>query len=90
MSLRPKTLKKYVGKAKLTLVQLAKKRTLITYKELQSKMGGPGMEDIGEILGEVSDSEYNNHRPLLSSLVVNKKDGLPGNLYYKLKAFPPP
>jgi hypothetical protein len=89
MKLRPETMKKYKNLTRPILLRVAKKRTFITYEELMAQMGGrPGRGYIGEVLGEVSDSEHGNRRPLLSSLVVNKKDGLPGNLYYKLKAFP--
>jgi len=89
MSLRPETLKKYVELARPILVQVAKGRTFITYIELQSKMGGPGMEDMGEVLEEVSNSECENGRPLLSALVVHKTDRLLGNGFWELRVLPP-
>lgn len=90
MLLRPETLKKYVELAKPILVRVAKNGTFITYKEeLMKEMRGPGRGHIGEVLEEVSNSEYENGRPLLSALVVHKTDRLPGNGFWELRVLPP-
>ncbi len=90
MKLRPETLKKYVKLARPILVSVAKARTFITYDELKGRMGGPGRGYIGEVLEEVSDSEYEKGRPLLSALVVHTVDLLPGNGFWELRVLPPP
>ena len=93
MGLRPETLEKYVELARPILIKVAKGRTFITYKELQSKMGGPGMEDIGKVLEGVSDTEYAQGRPLLSALVVHAAvgglSGVPGDGWWELRVLPP-
>jgi hypothetical protein len=90
MLLRPETLERYVRLARPILVSVAKNGKPITYEELKDKMGGgPGRGYIGEVLEEVSDREYGNHRPLLSALVVHKADGRPGNGFWGLKVLPP-
>jgi hypothetical protein len=89
MLLQPKTLKKYTDMIRPILVRVAKNKDVITYKELQEEMGGPGRGYIGKVLEEVSDSEYEENRPLLSALVVHKTNGIPGNGFWKLRVFPP-
>jgi len=92
MALRPETLKKYVEQARPILIEVVKgKRAnkVITYKQLDEEMGGPGRGYIGEVLEEVCQREHEQGRPLLSSLVVHKTDGLPGNGFWELQVLPP-
>jgi hypothetical protein len=93
MALRPETLGKYVVLARPILIEVAKgkrrKDRIITYTELMDEMGGPGRGYIGELLEEVSDTEYENSRPLLSAVVVHKIGELPGNGFWELRVLPP-
>ena len=51
------------------------------------------MEDIGEVLEGVSDTEYAQDRPLLSALVVraavNGLSGVPDDRWWELRVLPP-
>ena len=64
----------------------------ITYQKLSDCCNlGLNMRDhphdrlkIGELLGEISEFEHNNERPLLSALVIRVSDGEEGDGFYKL------
>ncbi len=74
------------------LIELAKKKRTITYQELSDVCNlGLVMADsefaraeIGRILGEVSEFEHNDKRPLLSALIISKSKGEQGDGFYKL------
>lgn len=74
------------------LIEIARKGKTITYQELsdQCKLRLIMREsefaraEIGRILGEISAFEYNNSRPLISSLVISKGDNYQGDGFYKL------
>ena len=53
------------------------------------KMGGPGRGYIGEVLGEICTMERENGRPRLSALVVCRRNGLPGETFWKSGILPP-
>ena len=76
------------------LIELARLRTTWTYSQLNEQML-LGLDFslqihrdlIGEWLGEVSIHEYNNERPLLSSLITHKNGKREqGDGFYKLCA----
>lgn len=76
-----------------TLIQQARKKTnqTITYQKLcdQCRLGLDMSEiidrnSIGAILGEISQFEFNNKRPLLSALVLRANDDYEGDGFYKL------
>ena len=75
------------------LIDLARNRTnqTITYQKLSDKLNlDLDMQEphhrkmIGEILGEISEFEFENGRPLLSSLVIRLGDLDSGNGFFKL------
>jgi len=88
MLLRPETLKKYVKLALPILVGRAKRKKFITYSDLMNSMGGPGRGYIAEVLEEVSCTEHENERPLITALVVHKGDGLPGYGFWYIRILP--
>ena len=84
---------RYRGKKEYSLVYTemitaARYRGTVTYQEIAQIMGLPlqgshmGME-VGWILGEISDDEVANGRPMLSAIVVNVQ-GLPGPGFFTL------
>lgn len=74
------------------LIEIARKGKTITYQELsdQCKLGlimrdsEYARAEIGHILGDISVFEYNNGRPIISSLVISKGDNYQGDGFYKL------
>lgn len=67
----------------------AKIRKMTTYSELASKITatqvGPWSLELFQILGEISESEVQNGRPMLSALVIHKLgDQEPGKGFYEL------
>ncbi|MDP2952899.1 MAG: hypothetical protein Q8O76_06255 [Chloroflexota bacterium] len=80
--LSPKTRMAYVNKAKPILIAIAKQRTVITYDDLMSKLGGPGRGYIGEVLGTIVDAEIKAGRPKLSAVVVHTYGGLVGGGFF--------
>jgi hypothetical protein len=84
---------KYRGKKEYLLVYAelilaAKYRGIIQYQEIAQILGLPKSGNymgsmIGYILGEISDDEVANGRPMLSAIAVGVK-GLPGEGFYAL------
>lgn len=80
------------AKVRNYLIELAGKQQTVTYQKLSDdcKLGLIMNEseyaraEIGRILGEISAYEYENKRPLLSSLVISKGDNYQGDGFYKL------
>lgn len=78
------------------LIELARNKTdpTVNYQKLSDdcKLGlvmteGQHIRNkIGEILGEISEFEDRNGRPLLSALVIRLNDGEEGNGFYKMAA----
>jgi hypothetical protein len=75
------------------LIQAAREHQLIYYEEdVATIMGLKGKgnhmaNETGHLLGEISEDEHNQGRPMLSSIVVHKagKDkGIPGNGFFNL------
>ena len=81
-----------VKEIRLQLIELARLKTTWSYSQLNDQLMlgldfsiGSDRDLIGEWLGEISLHEYNNGRPLLSSLIVHKEaDREQGDGYYKL------
>ena len=71
------------------LVQAACAREFVHYGEL-ARMLGIDMDNphfgaqVGRVLGEISEDEVANGRPMLSAIVVSKDDMLPGTGFFKL------
>lgn len=75
------------------LIDLARKKhsQIVTYQILCNDCGlkldmalPSDRNEIGRILGEISEFEFNNNRPLLSALVIRKNDDYEGDGFYKL------
>jgi hypothetical protein len=74
------------------LIEVARKKGTCYYQKLSGdcKLGLIMNEsefarsEIGRILGEISTYEYENDRPLLSSLVISKGDNYQGDGFYRL------
>ncbi|HWP91546.1 MAG TPA: hypothetical protein VNN20_05050 [Thermodesulfobacteriota bacterium] len=66
----------------------ARKRQLITYSELAEKLTHvtiePPYHPLYWMLGEISTTEHNAGRPLLSAIVVRRDDNMPGNGFFEL------
>jgi len=76
------------------LIEVAKKGSTINYKAIYQPLGiarggHPNAKStIGNIVGDISKSEYSNKRPLLSSIVVHKTDGYPAGNFFGLNGIP--
>jgi len=68
--LQPDSLREYVERARPILIEVARRRTVITYAELMNRLGGPGRAYIGEVIGRISEIELQAGRPKLSAVVV--------------------
>jgi hypothetical protein len=74
------------------LIEIAKQRKTIQYQKLSDVCNlGLSMQDepqdrleIGRIVGEISEYEFENNRPLLSAVVVSDLANGPGNGFYEL------
>jgi len=89
---------KYLGKKcwciiYCKLIDMARKTaTPINYDPIAEIMGkSPGErmgkywpKETGHLLGEISDFEHSNGRPMLSALVINKGTEKPGEGFFKL------
>ena len=70
------------------LITAAQYRGTITYQEIAKLMGLPSSgshmgREIGQLIGEISDDEAINNRPMLSAIVVGVS-GEPGEGFYGL------
>jgi hypothetical protein len=70
------------------LIVAAKYRGTITYQEIAQIVGLPlqgnyMQKEIGQILGEISDDEVSNGRPMLSAIAVGVS-GNPGQGFFNL------
>ncbi len=70
------------------LITAAKHRGTITYQEIAKIVGLPMSgshmgSEIGKILGQISEDEVSNGRPMLSAIAVNVQ-GVPGPGFYEL------
>ena len=70
------------------LTTAAKYRGTVTYQEIAKVKGLPPKgsfmgKEIGHLLGEISEDEVQNNRPMLSAVAVNTK-GQPGPGFFKL------
>jgi len=86
--------RKYFGKEKFLkvyykLIRTAQKRRTIYYEDVANIMELPTRGDYmareaGQILGEISEWEHNEGRPLLSAVVTRQDMGMPGVGFFKL------
>jgi hypothetical protein len=70
------------------LMTAAKYRGTLTYQEIASLMnlpltGSHMSKEVGQILGEISEDEHLNNRPMLSAIAVGVK-GEPGEGFFDL------
>lgn len=73
------------------LIEIARSRKIVYYQELcdschlnlDMKNNPTDRKEVGRIIGEISTFEYNNSRPLLSALVLNRVME-EGDGFYKL------
>ena len=76
------------------LIEVAKKGSKINYKAIYQPLGiarggyPTAKNTIGNIVGDISNSEYSNKRPLLSSIVVHKTDEYPAGGFFGLDGIP--
>jgi hypothetical protein len=71
------------------LIRTAHKRKTIYYKDVAEIMGLPirgehMAREVGQILGEISEWEHDEGRPLLSAVVIREDIGIPGEGFFKL------
>jgi hypothetical protein len=71
------------------LIKVAHAKSSITYGEIAKIMGlrvrGNSMSrEVGQILGEISEFEHREGRPMLSAVVIREDLDKPGNGFFKL------
>ena len=76
-------------KAYSALIYAAKDQKKLNYADVAKIMGiseiGNYMgAETGHLLGEISENEHNNERPLLSAVVVKSNIGIPGDGFFTL------
>ena len=87
--LLPTTLNKYVEMARPILIQKAKQEGRITYKELTDRLGGcPGRAYIGEVVGRISEIEWEEKCLKLSAVVVRSDTQMVGGGFFGLPNTP--
>lgn len=67
------------------LIQAAKAGEVVFYLELGIGRG----RILGQILGDISEYEHGNGRPLLSAIAVSKVKGMPNEGFWGLPPIPP-
>ena len=86
--------RKYFGteiflKVYYKLIRTAQKKGTIYYGDVAGTMrlpirGEHMAREAGQILGEISEWEHNEGRPLLSAVVIRQDIGMPGDGFFKL------
>lgn len=79
---------KFYAKVYSELITAARYRGTVTYQEIAMIMGLPlsgnhMQRETGQILGEISEDEVSNGRPMLSAIAVGV-NGLPGDGFFSL------
>ena len=76
------------NEAAQVIKQRAHERRTVYYSELSSLIKSVKIDAHGahmnNLLGEISAAEHEAHRPLITAVVVRKKDKRPGNGFYHL------
>jgi len=79
----------YAEKARLILLEIAKRRTLITYDSLMYKLNcGPGRKFCGDIVRKVSEIELAEGQPKLSAVVIRSDTRMVGGGFFGLPNTP--
>ena len=65
------------------LIQVARNGEIVFYSEL-----GIGRGQVAGILGDISEYEHSNQRPLLTAVVANKAKGMPSPGFWEVSAVP--
>ena len=87
--LKPDQLDDYADKARLILIETAKRQTLITYDTLMYKLNcGPGRKLCGDIVRKVSEIELSKGRPKLSAVVIRSDTRMVGGGFFGLADTP--
>lgn len=71
------------------LLMAARRRGTVTYREIAFVTGLPMVghqmaTEVGTLLGEISEDEFREGRPMLSALAVHEQDGQPGKGFFVL------
>jgi len=77
------------GLAYSALIMAAHSRSMLTYTGIArlaglAQAGNPMATQVGRLVGEISEDEVTQGRPMLSALVVEKDTGQPGEGFFKL------
>lgn len=77
------------GLAYAALIMAAHSSGMLTYEGIAiltglPKRGAAMASRVGRLVGEISEDEVNENRPMLSALVVEKNTGLAGKGFFKL------
>ena len=87
--LKPDQLDDYAGKARLILIDVAKRQTLITYDTLMYKLNyGPGRNICGDIVRKVTEIELAEGRPKLSAVVIRSDTRMVGGGFFGIEDTP--
>jgi hypothetical protein len=77
-----------LAQATEVLSDVAKRRKVITYSDLVTKISAINFEPqdvrLAHLLGEISEAEDKAGRGMLSVVVVHKQDSLPGDGFFQL------
>ena len=69
------------------LLSAARKKESVSYEEIGQIMGLKAQVDmateIGQLLGEINEDEYNNGRPMLSAVAVEPTTRMPGEGFFQ-------
>ena len=69
------------------LLSVARKKESVSYEEIGQIMGLKAQVDmaaeIGQLLGEINEDEYNNGRPMLSAVAVEPTTRMPGEGFFR-------
>ncbi len=87
--LSPQKMEAYVKQARKILLDVARKRRTITYQELMDRMGGkPGKGYIGQVVGRVSEIDFEQRGIKLSALVARDDTKTVGGGFFGLPGTP--
>ncbi len=58
----------------------------VIFELMKLKRGNNAAKEAGHLLGEISEQMHREAKPMLSALVVNRQEGIPGPGFFELAA----
>ena len=56
----------------------------VVFEIMKLKPGNHAAKEAGHLLGEISERMHREGKPMLSAIVINQQDGLPGSGFFEL------